>query len=128
MNMIKRKELENLFETLQPKLDLSNIITVEDEELSNVLQYFLFLKQSIQEIVANSSFTYIEVLYSQYYWFVYFKNQYFAKFGYDGGMDQQAFMLMENLTNELDGEVDWELLEEINNELKTDYVITRLCP
>ncbi|UGB30537.1 hypothetical protein [Metabacillus sp. B2-18] len=121
MKIINRKELENLFETLHPKLDLSNIITVEDEELSQVLHYFLFLKQFIQDIVANSPFNYCEVLYSRYYWFVYFKNNYFVKFGYDGGMVQQAFMLIEDLTHELDGEVDWELLEKINNELKTDY-------
>jgi hypothetical protein len=121
MSIITRKEIENLFETLQPKLDLSTIITVDDEELTKVLHYYLFLKQYEQEIADNSSFTYEVVLYSQYYWFVYFNNNYFLKFGYDGGMDDQANLLIENITNELAGEVNWELLETIHNQLKTDY-------
>ncbi len=121
MNIITREEIEKMFETLNSELDLSNIITVEDEELSKVLNYYLFLKQFEQEIAANFSFTYEVILYSQYYWFVYFKNYYFPKFGYDGGMDQQAFILIEILTNELEGEVDWELIEDIEKQLKTDY-------
>lgn len=120
MNIIPREEIETLFERLHPELDSSIIITVDDEELSKILHYFLFLKKCIQDIVADSPFTYEEVLYSQYYWFVYFKNHYFLKFGYDGGMEQQAFLLIENLTYELDGEVDWELLEKIETQLKTD--------
>ncbi len=98
MNIITREEVEKMFGTLNSELDLSNIISVEDEELSKVLNNYLILKQYEQEIVANSSFTYEEILYSQYYWFVYFKNYYFSKFGYDGGMDQQAFLLIENIT------------------------------
>lgn len=116
MNIITRKEIESLFETLNPKLNLSNIITVDDVELSKALNYFLFLKQCPQDILTNSSFTYEIVLYSQYYWFIYFKNHYFLKYGYDAGMDQQAFLLIENLTNELGEEVDWELLEKVQNQ------------
>jgi len=40
MNIITKEEIENLFETLHPKLDSSNIITVDDEELSKVLNFF----------------------------------------------------------------------------------------
>ncbi|AYA74355.1 hypothetical protein DOE78_02200 [Bacillus sp. Y1] len=121
MNIITREEIENLFKTLQPKLDLSNIITVDDEELSTILHYFLFLKQFIQDIVANSQITYEKVLYSQYYWFIYFKNHYFTKYEYDCGTDQQGFLLIENFTYELEGEVDWELIEKIESQLKIDY-------
>jgi hypothetical protein len=121
MNIITREEIENLFKTLQPKLDLSNIITVDDEELSKILHYFLFLKQFIQDIVANSQITHEKVLYSQYYWFIYFKIHYFTKFGYDCGIDQQGFLLIKNFTYELEGEVDWELIGKIENQLKIDY-------
>jgi hypothetical protein len=75
----------------------------------------LFLKQYEQDIVDHSSFTYEVVLYSQYYWFVYFKNHYFLIYGYDGGLEDQANLLIENLTNELAGEVNWELLKKIDN-------------
>lgn len=113
MNIITKEEIENLFETLKPNLDESNIIVLEDEELSKLLKYYLFLQQFVQDIITHSSFTHEEILYSQYYWFVHFKKLYFSKVGYDGGMDQQAYLLMEKLSTELEGNVDWHLIEEI---------------
>lgn len=107
------EDIENMFETLRPNLNESNIIKIEDDSLSQLLKYYLFLQQYAEEIIAHFPFTYEEILYSQYYWFVYFKNQYLALVGYDGGMDQQAFLLLENLFNELNGEVDWEVIEAI---------------
>lgn len=116
MNIILEQNIESMFETLQPKLDESNIIRLEDEGLTKLLKCFLFLQQFAEKLVADFSYTYDQVLYSQYYWFVQFKNQYFSIVGYDGGMDQQAFQLIENLCNELDGNVDWELLEAIDTQ------------
>ena len=57
MSIITREEIEDLFETLHPKLDLSTIITVNDEELTKVLHCFLFLKQYEQDIVDHSLFS-----------------------------------------------------------------------
>ncbi|ALC91612.1 hypothetical protein AM500_18840 [Bacillus sp. FJAT-18017] len=87
MNIITKEQLENLFLTMKPELDLSTIITVDNKELERFLHYFLFLKEYNNEIVASSSFTQEQVLYSKYNWYVYFKNHYFVKYGYDGGMD-----------------------------------------
>ncbi|WP_053360766.1 hypothetical protein [Bacillus sp. FJAT-27251] len=114
MKIMTREELEHLFNKMQPVLDLSAIITVDDEELTLLLHYYLFLTQFEQEIAAISSLTYETVLYSQCYWFHMFKKGYFEKFGYDAGMDDEASLLVENLVNELEGEVDWELLERIH--------------
>jgi hypothetical protein len=114
MIMIKDNEIETLYKTLNPLLDKTNIIMLEEERLAKLLDNFLFLQQYAKAIISNSSFTYEEVLYSQYYWFIQFKDQYSAKEGYDGGMEQQAFKLLENLCNELDGNVDWELIESIS--------------
>lgn len=114
MNMIKDYEIETLYKTLNPIIDKTNIIILEDGGLAKLLDNFLFLQQYAEAIIANSSFTYEEVLYSQYYWFIQFKYQYSAKEGYDAGMEQQAFQLVENLFNELDGNLDWELVESIS--------------
>lgn len=116
MKIIDSQRIEELYKNLNPQLDMSNIIRIEDEALARLLNHFLFLQQYAENIIANLSYTYEEILYSQYYWFVQFKNQYFAKEGYDAGMDQQAFLLIENLCNELDGNVDWELLEAIDTQ------------
>jgi hypothetical protein len=120
MKIIPKEEIANLFETIQPTLDASTIITIENEELSRLLHYFLFLKQFLSDIVDHSGYTHVDVLYSQYYWFVHFKHHHFLTFGYDAGMDQQADLLLEDLTYELGEDIDWDLLENINNQLKTD--------
>jgi hypothetical protein len=120
MKIISKEEMEYMFEALHPNLNESNIISTEDEELSKVLKYYLFLKQFERAIIANSTFTYEEILYSQYYWFFTFKKQYSTKVRYDGGMDQQAFLLIERLCDELEGEVDWGLIEEIENRFKIE--------
>ncbi|WP_409274861.1 hypothetical protein V1499_06825 [Neobacillus sp. SCS-31] len=74
MKIITKYQLERLYQTFHPKLDLSNIITIDDEELEKVLHYFLILKEFSREIAAGYSFTTEQILYSQYYWFIYFKN------------------------------------------------------
>ena len=113
MHIINKEEIDRMIETIHPKLDESNLFHIDDEDLSSVLRYYLFLQQFPQDIITHFPVTHEEILYSQYYWFVHFKNQYFLKVGYDGGIDQQAHRLLENLCNGLDGEVDWEFIEEI---------------
>ncbi|WP_316572906.1 hypothetical protein [Neobacillus sp. YIM B06451] len=119
MMIITKDQLELLYQTFHHKLDLTNIITIDDEELEKVLHYFLILNEFSHEITAGSSFTTEQILYSQYYWFVYFKNRYFSMYGYDGGMDQQAFHLIEHIAYELNDEVNWDFLEQITNDLET---------
>jgi hypothetical protein len=113
MQLINREDIENMMEVLHSNLEESTLIHIDDEGLSKRLKYHCFLQQCAQEITAKFPFSYEVVLYSQYYWFVNFKNQYFSQFGYDGGMDQQAFLLIEKISNELKGNVDWTLIEDI---------------
>lgn len=117
MHIITIEEIENMLERLHPKLDVSTLIQMEDEDLSKVLKHFWFLQQCEQDIQTHFSFTYEEILYSQYYWFVHFKRQYFIKIGYDGGMEDQSGLLIEKICNELGDAVDWELLEDIDSHL-----------
>ncbi|MFP7296774.1 hypothetical protein [Neobacillus niacini] len=112
MNIIMKQEIEHLFETLKPVLEELNFIALEERELSQVFTYYLFLQQCGEDIMTNSSYTSEEILYSQYYWFVQFRNLYFSKIGYDSGIDQQAILLIEKISNELEGNVDWGLVEE----------------
>ncbi|MEH7254868.1 hypothetical protein V7111_22425 [Neobacillus niacini] len=53
MNIINREEIENLFETLHPKLDLSNIITVDYGELSKVLIKLFFVLKAVSPRYSN---------------------------------------------------------------------------
>ena len=80
-----------------------------------VLKHYWFLQQCEQDIQAHCSFTYEEILYSQYYWFVQFKHYYNSKSGYDGGMEDQSGLLIRKICNEFGEAVDWKLLEDIDN-------------
>jgi hypothetical protein len=117
MNIITIEEMENMLERLHPNLDVSTLIQIEDEDLSKVLKHYWFLQQCERDIQANFSFTYEEILYSQYYWFVQFKQHYFLKIGYDGGLDDQLGLLIEKICNELGEAVDWQFIEDIDNHL-----------
>jgi hypothetical protein len=120
MNIITEQKIKMMFEILQPNLVEATIFMVEQEGLSKILRNYVFLKQNARDIHEYFFITHEEIIYSQYYWFVLFKNQYISRVGYDEGLDQQVFLLIENLYNELNGNVDWELIEDIENQLKVD--------
>jgi len=52
-----------------------------------------------------------DLLYNRYYWLNRYAVAYEAKFGYDAGNEQQITMLLE----EIDFDVDWNVLEELQN-------------
>lgn len=116
MHIITIVEIEDMSKRLQPQLDESTLIPIEDKHLSKLLKYYWFLQQCEQDIQTHFSFTYEEILYSQYYWFVQFKHHYALENGYDGGMEDQASLLIEKISNELGEAVDWNLLEEIGSQ------------
>ncbi|MFJ5759231.1 hypothetical protein ACIQAA_08800 [Neobacillus sp. NPDC093182] len=117
MDLINGEDIEKMMEILNPVLDETTLIHIDDEGLSKLLRQYWFLQQCAQDIVEKFPFSYEVVLYSQYYWFVNFKNQYFLQFGYDGDMDQQKFLLIEKISNELDEDVDWDLIEDIEEQI-----------
>jgi hypothetical protein len=116
MHIIKTQELEEMFKSLNPKVDYSNLLVPNDHQLVKTFQHYLFLEQFSTEIIEHFSFTYEDILYSQYYWFVQFKNQYSSKIGYDAGIEQQAFLLLENLSTGLESDIDWKIIQEIESQ------------
>src|SRR5436309_2843797 len=56
------------------------------------------------------------MLYNRYYWFLTFSKFYMKKHGYDAGMEQQAFKLLETAEGELNWEVIAELIRRVDNE------------
>lgn len=105
MHILKIEEIEKMIKAFHYGLEESN---------PKSLNYYLFLQQYTKAILANFPYTYKEVLYSQYYWFVHYKNQ----VEYNEGLEQQAFLLIEQIGHELEGAVDWELIEDIEIQLK----------
>ena len=53
-------------------------------------------------------------LYNRYFWFLRFAHVHHTKYGEDGGIDQQAFQILEYA----DCDVDWDLLEQLTEKAK----------
>ncbi len=58
----------------------------------------------------------VDVFYNEYYWFLLFTKLHQAKHGYDAGLEQQAFKLLEKAPPD----VDWKMVEEINNRIEKE--------
>lgn len=54
------------------------------------------------------------ILYSKYFWLTQYMKKYNEIYGYDAGIEQQKFELIEELENRL-GNVDWDLLQKIDD-------------
>ncbi len=60
----------------------------------------------------------LNLYYNRYYWYLKFLISYQREIGYDAGLEQQEFKILEdgeNITN-----VDWSEIEKISNKIKED--------
>ena len=62
------------------------------------------------------------LLYNRYYWFVRFVALWQAAHGYDAGLEQQAFQMVE----QADMQLDWDLLQQLDARARQG--IAGLCP
>lgn len=69
-------------------------------------------------IIAENGYTIDNelIFYNRYYWFVFFLKLYTAKHGYDAGLEQQAFQLLEE-SETMNIEVDWDLIVKIESDI-----------
>jgi len=98
--------------------DLENE-NISDKELQTYLKYihlFKFIETTSNEI--NIEFTMEDLLYSQYYWFIKYKNRYFELYERDEGLEQEAFKMLEDIDLQMQTGIDWSIIESIDkNEL-----------
>lgn len=57
-----------------------------------------------------------EILYNSYYWMLKFSKLYIKKHGFDAGMEQQAFKILESTSFE----IDWNVVEQLTNLVETE--------
>ncbi len=53
------------------------------------------------------------VFYSQYFWYVRFENEYTKNIGFNAGIEQGEFKLLEVISNLI--ELNWDIIEKIRN-------------
>jgi hypothetical protein len=71
--------------------------------------HLLFLDEAARRSLGLSHLSIEEVFYNSYFWVLIFSKRYESKFGWDAGIEQQAFKVLEAAPSS----VDWEVVEEI---------------
>ena len=93
---------------LMEKMEYTCIFYDKDEQLN-----FMF---NCYHLLGNTALTSHEtletILYSKYYWYNKYKNRYQKLHGEDAGVEQQQFMLLEEIEDKI-GTVDRKTIEKI---------------
>jgi hypothetical protein len=86
-------------------------------ELEDALRYYtLFGDPEAVQHAGLGTLSAEELFYNQYFWFKRFARQHAAIRGYDAGIEQQAFQLLEQAPPD----VNWAIVEQIDNEAGSD--------
>lgn len=114
MKIINEIELEKIIK-LEKDYNM-NITDISDEELKKILVYYDFISNNIEKLVLEEDKS--SIMYSKYYWYTKYKQRYFEVVGYDAGIEQEGFKLLEEIENELEDGVDWVIIQEIEENEK----------
>ena len=88
----------------------------ENEVLNTIYHYCLLFYTKEDEVIALTGKPLEAVLYSKYYWLKRYVKKYNEVNGYDAGMEQQQFKLIEELEQRLGGG-EWDLLQRIDDDM-----------
>lgn len=109
MEIINELELEKMI--VLTKYHTIGTIDITDEILKKVLVYYDFLCNNIENLMSKEDKS--KIMYSKYYWYTKYKQRYFEVIGYDAGIEQEGFKLLEEIDNELEDGADWGIIQEI---------------
>lgn len=93
------------------RIELGIEVTRLDDEMRRALEYYRLFDEDIRSRSGLSSLSNEEAFYNQYYWYLVFAKLYQRSFGFDAGIEQQSFRLLESAPNG----VSWERIEQIAN-------------
>lgn len=114
MKIINEIELEKIIKL--EKCYNVDINEISDEKLKKALVYYNFISNNIENLFLKEDKR--SIMYSKYYWYTKYKERYFEVVGYDAGIEQEGFKLLEEIQNELKDGVDWGIIQEIEKNQK----------
>ena len=85
----------------------------EDKDLNDFYNYWCFFEEKEPDILKLKNIPIDIVLYSKYYWCTRYRNRYERLYGFDAGIEQQQYKIIEELRIKLTKNIDWNLLNEI---------------
>lgn len=83
-----------------------------DAQLNKLWATYSYLKDYIHAFPLTKE----AIHYSLYYWYVKFKKRYFEVCGYDAGIEQEGFRLLEEMERQMEQRIDWKFIEMIEME------------
>ncbi|MBV7440976.1 hypothetical protein KRX57_06045 [Weeksellaceae bacterium TAE3-ERU29] len=90
-------------------------LVFSDNNWSEDFQVYLFLTH-----LEHKNLSINEVYINRYYWFKKFYYDYSKINGYDTGIEQQIGILLDDMANDVSNNFDWEIIEKIDNQFKTE--------
>ena len=85
-----------------------------DDQLNCFYNYWNFLNEHEEELIAVKDITLETILYSKFYWFSRLTDRFHEVFGFDAGIDQQQSMIIDEIDQRLD-HVDWGYIEILHD-------------
>lgn len=112
------KEKEHSINALAQRHSNEYGVDAFDANYGQAFRYYILFTHEVSLLGFELSqpFTF----YNQYFWYLMFKKAYVAKHGFDAGMEQQAFTLLEAAVENADYEVDLLTIEAIEHELEAN--------
>ena len=114
MELINEFELEKMMQL--EKDDKVTREDINDITLKKTVGYYDFLTNNIMSVSSKEGKN--KAMYSKYYWYTKYKKRYFELYGYDAGIEQEGFKLLEELENELEEGVNWTIIQKIEENEK----------
>lgn len=107
------KVIKENIETLFLKTNYEKKQIYKKTKLNNLFNYWNFFDEKEIDIQKITKETLETILYSKYFWCSRFKDQYIRECGQDVGLEQQQYKILEELEQRLDGNINWQLIQKI---------------
>lgn len=113
MNIIK----ENLNDLIiKTQLVINN--DLKNKELNEAVSFLRLFDEREKETMEILNVGLDSILYSKYYWCTKYKVLYNDFYGADVGVEQQQYKIIEEIEQNLKEGVDWNVIQNIENELE----------
>lgn len=90
----------------------------EDTALNDFYNCWYFFEEKETEIQNIEKESVDSILYKKYYWFTKFKERYEQLYGFDAGIEQQQYKIIEELQVRMNENLDWNTIRLMEKESK----------
>ena len=105
----KKKEMDKLL----IEVNYQKKAEFKDNDLNNFYNYWWCFEKKENEIQNEKNISIDSVLYTKYYWCTRYKEKYEQLYGFDAGIEQQQYKIIEEMQIRLTEYLDWNTINLI---------------